>query len=87
MVPLIATDLFGEKDNARIMGIFVSINTAGFAFGTPVAHAIFDIFGSYVPVLYVIAGAMLAIMVGFWFIINASQKAQKQIALAEENEV
>ena len=88
MVPLIAADLFGEKDNARIMGIFVSVNTAGFAFGTPVANAIFDIAGTYVPVLYVIAAAMLAIMVGFWFILNAVEKEKKhQAALAEENEV
>lgn len=88
MVPLIAADLFGEKDHARLMGIFVSINTAGFAFGTPVANAIFDIAGTYVPVLYAIAAAMLAIMVGFWFIINATEKEQKrQAALKEENEV
>ena len=88
MVPLIAADLFGEKDNARIMGIFVSVNTAGFAFGTPVANAIFDIFGTYNPALYIIAGAMLAIMVGFWFIINAAEKEKKRVAaLAEENEV
>lgn len=70
------------------MGIFVSVNTAGFAFGTPVANAIFDIAGTYVPVLYAIAAAMLAIMVGFWFIINATEKEQKrQAALKEENEV
>ena len=88
MVPLIAADLFGEKDHARLMGIFVSINTAGFAFGTPVANAIFDIAGTYVPVLYAIAAAMLAIMVGFWFIINATEKEQaRQAALKEENEV
>ncbi len=88
MVPLIAADLFGEKDNARIMGIFVSVNTAGFAFGTPVANAIFDLFGTYNPALYIIAGAMLAIMVGFWFIINAAEKEKQRVAaLAEENEV
>jgi len=88
MVPLIAADLFGEKDHARLMGIFVSINTAGFAFGTPVANAIFDIAGTYVPVLYAIAAAMLAIMVGFWFIINATEKEQARLAaLKEENEV
>ncbi len=88
MVPLIAADLFGEKDHARIMGIFVSVNTAGFAFGTPVANAIFDVTGTYKPVLFAIAAAMLTIMVAFWFIINATEKEQKrQAALAEENEV
>lgn len=83
LVPLIAADLFGDKEFAKIMGIFVSVNTAGFAFGTPVANAIFDVFGTYTPALYIIAGAMLAIMVGFWFIINASEKEKKKL-LAEE---
>ena len=88
MVPLIAADLFGEKDNARIMGIFVSVNTTGFAFGTPVANAIFDSTGSYNPALYGIAAAMLAIMVGFWFIISAANKEKARIAaLTQENEV
>ena len=87
LVPLIAADLFGDKEFAKIMGIFVSVNTAGFAFGTPVANAIFDIFGTYTPALYIIAGAMLAIMVGFWFIINASEKEKKKLVAAEENEV
>ena len=74
MVPLIAADLFGERDYARIMGLFVSINTAGFAFGTPVCNAIFDVLGTYKPILFVIAGAMLAIMVAFHFIIRSSEK-------------
>jgi MFS family permease len=87
LVPLIAADLFGDKEFAKIMGIFVSVNTAGFAFGTPTANAIFDIFGTYTPALYIIAGAMLAIMVGFWFIINASEKEKKKLVAVEENEV
>lgn len=87
LVPLIAADLFGDKEFAKIMGIFVSVNTAGFAFGTPVANAIFDIFGTYTPALYIIAGAMLAIMVAFWFIINSANKEKQKLAAAEENEV
>lgn len=88
MVPLIAADLFGEKDNARVMGIFVSVNTAGFAFGTPVANAIFDATGTYDPALYGIAAVMLVIMVGFWFIINAAEKEKaRQAAMTQENEV
>ena len=46
IVPLIAADLFGEKDFAKTMGIFVSLNTAGYALGTPLANLIFDAVGS-----------------------------------------
>ena len=79
MVPLIAADLFGEKEYPRIMGIFVSINTAGFAFGTPVANLIYDFCGTYRPVLYVIAGAMLAMIFGFHFIIKAANAEKKAL--------
>lgn len=79
MVPLIAADLFGEKDFSKLVGIFVSINTAGFAFGTPTVNAIFDITGTYVPFLYAIAVIMLIIMVSFQFIINASNIMREKL--------
>ena len=81
MVPLIAADLFGEKDFSKLVGIFVSINTAGFAFGTPTVNTIFDITGTYVPFLYAIALAMLIIMVSFQFIISASNKMRVKLFL------
>lgn len=79
LVPLIAADLFGEKEYPRIMGIFVSINTAGFALGTPMVNLFFDAFGTYTPVLYAIAGAMLCMIVGFGFIINASNRDKQRL--------
>jgi len=85
MVPLVAADLFGEKEYPKIMGIFVSINTAGFAFGTPVANLIFDICGTYRPVLMVIAAAMLAMMVGFHFIIKSANAQRKDLEKAVNN--
>ena len=79
MVPLIAADLFGEKEYPKIMGIFVSVNTAGFAFGTPVANLIFDACGTYRPVLLAIAVAMFIVMIGFHFVINSANKQRKAL--------
>lgn len=79
MVPLIAADLFGEKEYPKIMGIFVSVNTAGFAFGTPVANLIFDACGTYRPVLLAIAVSMLVIMVSFHFVIRAADAQKKAL--------
>ena len=84
MVPLIAADLFGEKEYPKLVGLFVSINTAGYALGTPLANVIFDIFKTYVPVLYIFAGVMLCMIVGFVFITGASEKTRKQVALLEQ---
>ena len=74
MVPLLAADLFGEKDYAKVMSIFVSINTAGMAIGTPVANAVFDVIGTYKPILIAIGCIMLAIVIAFRFIINSAEK-------------
>ena len=82
LVPLIAADLFGEMDFSKLVGIFVSLNTAGYAFGTPTANLIYDVFGTYQPVLYLIALIMLVIMVSFHFIINAAEKTRRQVLLS-----
>lgn len=81
MVPLIAADLFGEKDFSKLMGIFVSVNTAGYAFGTPIANLIFDRKGSYMPVLYLIAGLMAVVMIGVQYVITAANKTRLQTDL------
>ena len=83
MVPLIAADMFGEKDFSKMVGIFVSVNTAGYAFGTPVANLIFDACGTYKPMLLLTALMMLLIAVSFWFIINTAGKLRVQIVSAE----
>ena len=83
MVPLIAADMFGEKDFSKMVGIFVSVNTAGYAFGTPVANLIFDGCGTYKPMLLLTALMMLLIAVSFWFIINTAGKLRVQIVSAE----
>ncbi|MBR3933799.1 MAG: MFS transporter, partial [Clostridia bacterium] len=42
MLPIYAGDLFGQKSFNKILGIFVSVNTAGYAVGAPIINIIFD---------------------------------------------
>ena len=83
LVPLIAADLFGEKEFAKLLGIFVSLNTAGYALGTPVANLVFEAFGSYSPVLILFGVMMAAMAVVFQFIMNGARKAQRKAQEAE----
>lgn len=83
LVPLIAADLFGEKEFAKLLGIFVSLNTAGYALGTPVANLVFEAFGSYSPVLILFGIMMVVMAVVFQFIMNGAQKLQRQAKEAE----
>ena len=59
MLPLIASDLFGQHSYAKIMGTFVSVSTAGYALGAPIANLAFDLTGGYNPVLIAVAVIML----------------------------
>ena len=84
LVPLIAADLFGEKEYAKMVGLFVSVNTAGFALGTPIANLVYDAVKTYVPVLFIFAAIMFAMVIGFGFIIKSADKTRQQIMLLSE---
>lgn len=86
LVPLIAADLFGEKEFAKMLGIFVSLNTAGYALGTPVANLIFEGTGSYRSILILFGIMMAVIAVIFQFIMNGSAKEHKRVAALEATE-
>ena len=78
MVPLIAADLFGEREFSKMVGIFVSLNTAGYAAGTPLFNLVYDISGSYLPVLFTIIPVMLLIALSFHFIINSANAIRRR---------
>lgn len=61
MLPLIAEDLFSGPQYDRMLGILVSVNTAGYAVGTPLANLTFDCFGTYRLMLLISACVMAAV--------------------------
>lgn len=77
MLPIYAGDLFGQRSFDKVLGIFVSINTAGYAVGAPVINWFFDRFGNYSAGLIVCAGLMLFTTVTIQFVITAGHKHQK----------
>jgi len=79
MLPLYASDLFGNRSYAKVLGIFVSMNTAGYAVGAPAFNLCYDIFGSYVPALLLVAGVMAVILVLLQLVISAAHKEQRRI--------
>lgn len=83
MLPIFASDLFGEKSFNKIMGLFVSVNTAGYAVGSPLANYVFDKCGTYAPILYISAAVMIGITVFFQFILTRAQKTRAKVS--EEN--
>ncbi|MBO5744044.1 MAG: MFS transporter [Clostridia bacterium] len=83
MHPIYAADLFGQKSFNKILGIFVSVNTAGYAVGAPMINLIFDWCGSYNPGFILCAVLMVCIIISMQFIISKAHAYQK---LAEASE-
>ena len=78
MLPIFAGDLFGEKSYSKILGIVVSVNTAGYAVGSPVVNLCYDLTGSYNTALYISCGVILAVLVTMQFIISAANREHRK---------
>ena len=76
MLPLIAMDLFGQKSYSKIMGIFVSVNTFGYATGAPIMNLMYDLTGTYRPTMLVMAGTLAVVGATMQFVITAARKAR-----------
>ena len=84
MLPLIAGDLFGEKEFGKMLGIFVSVNTAGYAVGPLVSNLCFDTIGTYTPVFFVYGALMLGVTVAFMFALKKAKATQAQVCITED---
>ena len=84
MLPIFAGDLFGERSYDHTLGLFVSVNTAGYAVGAPVANWVFDHFGTYSPLFPVCAVLMVVLCIITQFNVSAAHKYRKIAAEQEE---
>lgn len=79
MLPIYAGDLFGAKSFDKVLGIFVSVNTAGYALGSPSLNLCYDLTGSYNVGFAISIGVMVMVMLIFQFVLTASRRAQKEV--------
>lgn len=84
MLPLVTAGMFGEKDYAKILGIVVSVNTAGYAVGAPLTNLVYDIMGNYRTILMILAGVMVFITIAFDIALQRSARDKKAIIAAHE---
>ena len=79
MLPIFSGDLFGEKAYNKVLGLFTSACTLGYASGGPITNLCFDLTGSYNIAIYIAAGIMLVATVVMQFVISASNKEKMRI--------
>ena len=82
MLPIYASDLFGELSYEKMLGYFVSVNVMGYATGAPVVNLFFDILGTYTPILIACAGIMLAVTLVMQYVITRAHSMQKKVESA-----
>lgn len=85
MISLIVTELYGNKDFPKIIGLFVSANYAGYAVGGPIGNICFDVLGSYNIAFLVFSGLMILVAVAMQFVITAANKDKEAILKEAEN--
>lgn len=73
-IPIFANEFFGEKNYNKILGIFASASTAGFAVGTPLTNLCYDVTGNYTVAFYIAIGIIVLIMLAMQYIINSANK-------------
>jgi OFA family oxalate/formate antiporter-like MFS transporter len=79
VLPIYASDLFGEKSYAKILGVVVAANVSGYAVGAPLVNLCFDISGSYNVAFYICAGIMALVVVSLQILISAARKEKNKI--------
>lgn len=77
-MPLITADLFGQRDEASILGVLVAVSTVGYAVGTPMVNLFYDKQGTYNTALLIMATAMALASVAIVFALGQAKKLRTQ---------
>ena len=85
MLPIFASDLFGQRSYNKMLGIIVSVNTAGFAAGSLFMNICYDILGTYASALVVAACMMGGVAIAIQLVITAAYREKKRILSETEN--
>ena len=85
MLPIYASDLFGEKPYGRTLGLVVSMNTAGYALGAFMMNLCCDLTGSYRTSFLICIGLMVFTIALIQTVITAANKEKRRI-IAENDQ-
>ena len=85
MLPIYASDLFGERSYEKVLGIFVSVNVTGYALGAPTLNLCYDLFGTYTPMLIACAIIMVLVTVIIQYVISKAHSVREEVNAIEND--
>ncbi len=74
MLPLYASELFGNKSFEKTVGLFSAASTAGFALGSPFANLCYDLMGNYNVPFIVFAALMIFVAITMQFVLHHANR-------------
>ena len=87
IIPLYASDLFGEKSYSKMLGVFISASTAGCALGSPIMNMCYDALGSYITPFIVCMVIMAVVVVLLQYVITMAHRERIKIEKMEKAEI
>ena len=84
VVPLIANDLFGNKDYDKILGLLIAANYTGCALSGPFINMFADLGMGYTPGLLILSGVMALALLLMQFCINKAWKVKSAVIAEAE---
>ncbi len=82
MLSLITNDMFGDASFNKVLGIITAVNYAGFAVCSPLVNLCYDMFGTYVPILYAFAVMMAVVGIVIQLAISSSHRLRCTVCQA-----
>lgn len=79
VVPLIANDLFGNKDYDKFLGLLIAANYTGCALSGPFINIFADLGWGYKPGLLILSGVMAVALLLMQFAIHKAWKIKAQV--------
>ena len=79
MLPLYASEFFGNRDFDRFTGVLAAANYAGFAFGAPLGNFFFDTFGNYNMAFAVFGTSMVLVTVAMEIALTIANRDRQKI--------
>lgn len=86
MIPLLTSDLFGSASYAKVLGIFMAMNSLGLCLGSPLGNLYYDIAKTYIPCFWLFAVLMVVVAIGFQLLIRVANKDKERILAAQAEE-
>lgn len=83
MIPLVVSDLIGQRSYTHFVGVFLALMSAGIAVGTPVINFSYDVMGSYTGVLVALAIFSGMVYAGMMWACGQAAKLHEREAAGE----